>query len=243
MTKPEFALIQGDARQPALCLLLEEAGYRTQLLPAPEKWKYENLPPPGTRLPVAKSTPALQKAAEEQGFLLMEYGSRPDFKAENGHITAENALCLAMLRGNILRGAHVLVFGYGAIGSALSHKLLALGSQVWVAARNPQALETILRSGCRPVPLTQVEPVLPKVDLIFNTIPAMVLPATHLKRLSSGTQILDLASYPGGTDFAAAKVMGIDAISALGLPGRMTPKGAAKAVFHTLMQMLREEQL
>ena len=48
MTKPEFALIQGDARQPALARLLEGAGYRTQLLPAPEKWKYENLPPPGT---------------------------------------------------------------------------------------------------------------------------------------------------------------------------------------------------
>lgn len=243
MTKPEFALIQGDARQPALCLLLEDAGYQTQLLPAPEKWKYENLPPPGTRLPVARSTPALQEAAEEQGFLLMEYGSRPDFKAENGHITAENALCLAMLRGNILRGAQVLVLGFGAIGSALSQKLLALGSQVWVAARSPQALEAILRSGCRPVPLTQVESALPKVDLIFNTIPAMVLPAAQLKQLSSGTQILDLASHPGGTDFAAAKAMGIDAVSALGLPGRMTPNGAAKAIFHTLMQMLREEQL
>ena len=39
MTKPEFTLIQGDPRQPALARLLEEAGFRTQLLPAPEKWK------------------------------------------------------------------------------------------------------------------------------------------------------------------------------------------------------------
>ncbi len=243
MTKPECALLQGDARQPALCLLLEEAGYRTQLLPAPEKWKYENLPPPGTRLPVAKATPGLQEAAEAQGFILMEYGSRPDFKAENGHITAENALCLAMLRGVVLRGTPVLVLGYGAIGSALSQKLLALGARVWVSARNPQALESICRSGCCPIPLAQVESVLPQADLIFNTIPSMVLPAERLKLLSARAQVLDLASHPGGTDFAAAKAMGIEAVSALGLPGKMTPQGAAKAIFHTLMQMLREEQV
>lgn len=242
MTKPEFALIQGDARQPALCLLLEEAGCRTQLLPTPDKWKYENLPPPGTRLPVPKATAPLQQAAEEQGFILMEYGSRPDFKAENGHITAENALCLAMLRGIVLRDTPVLVLGYGAIGSALSQKLLALGAQVWVSARNPQALESIARSGCRPVPLEQLESCLSRVMLIFNTIPAMVLSAPRLKLLSAQAQILDLASHPGGTDFAAAKAMGIEAVSALGLPGKMTPQGAARAMFHTLMQMLREEQ-
>ena len=242
MTKPEFALIQGDARQPALARLLEGAGYRTQLLPAPEKWKYENLPPPGTRLPVAKASPALHQAAEAQGFLLMEYGERPDFKAENGHITAENALCLAMLRGVLLRDAPVLVLGYGAIGSALSQKLAALGARVWVAARRPSVLEAIGRSGCCPVPLDSIEACLSGVALVFNTIPAPVLTAARLHRLPPEAQVLDLASNPGGTDFAAARNMGLDAVPALGLPGKMTPGPAAAAIFHTLMQMLREEE-
>lgn len=242
MTQPEFALIQGDARQPALCALLEAAGYRTQLLPAPEHWSRENLPPPGTRLAVPKASAALAEAAAAQGFLLMEYGSRPDFKAENGHITAENALCLAILRGTVLRGTPVLVLGFGAIGSALSQKLLALGARVWVAARRPAALEAIGQSGCCPVPLERLEPCLPQVRLVFNTIPAMVLPAERLKLLPQDAQVLDLASAPGGTDFAAARRMGLDAVPALGLPGKMTPQGAAKAIFHTLMQLLREEQ-
>ncbi len=241
MTKPEFTLIQGDARQPALARLLEAAGYRTQLLPAPEKWKYENLPPPGTRLPVAKVTPALRQAAEEQGFLLMEYGNRPDFKAENGHITAENALCLAMLRGVVLRDAPVLVLGYGAIGSALSQKLQALGARVWVSARKAEALEVIGRSGCCPVPPEGMEHCLPQVRLVFNTIPAAVLTKPRLALLPPDAQVLDLASAPGGTDFAAAQALGIDAVPALGLPGKMTPGPAAAAIFHTLMQMLREE--
>jgi dipicolinate synthase subunit A len=241
MTKPEFTLIQGDPRQPALARLLEEAGFRTQLLPAPEKWKYENLPPPGTRLPVANATPALRQAAEEQGFLLMEYGRRPDFKAENGHITAENALCLAMLRGTVLRDAPVLVLGYGAIGSALSQKLQALGARVWVAARKPEVLDTIGRTGCCPVPLDALEHGLPQVTLVFNTIPAMVLTKPRLALLPHTAQVLDLASAPGGTDFASARALGLDAVPALGLPGKMTPDPAAAAIFHTLMQMLREE--
>ena len=242
MTKPEFALIQGDARQPALARRLEGAGYRTQLLPAPERWKYENLPPPGTRLPVPKASPALRQAAEAQGFLLMEYGDRPDFKAENGHITAENALCLAMLRGVVLRDAPVLVLGYGATGSALSQKLLALGAKVWVAARRPDVLEAVGRSGCCPVPLEGIESCLSGVVLVFNTVPAMVLPASRLQLLPPEAQVLDLASSPGGTDFTAARAMGLDAVPALGLPGKMTPEPAASAIFHTLMQMLREEE-
>lgn len=242
MTKPEFALIQGDARQPMLCRLLEKAGYRTQLLPAPEKWKYENLPPPGTRLPVAKASPVLRQAAEAQGFLLMEYGSRPDFQRENGHITAENALCLAMLRGVVLRNTPVLVLGFGAIGKALSQKLLALEARVWVAARRPEALEEIGSLGCCPVPLAQAETCLPGMKLVFNTIPAMVLPAPRLALLPKGARVLDLASQPGGTDFAAAGTMGLEAVAALGLPGKMTPQGAAEAIFHSLMQQLREEQ-
>ena len=243
MTKPEFTLIQGDARQQALCRLLEDAGYRTQLLPPPDKWKYENLPPPGTRLPVASITPALKQSAEAQGFLLMEYGNRPDFKAENGQITAENALCLAMLRGIVLRDTNVLVLGYGAIGSALTQKLLLMGAKVWASARSPQALDTIGRRGACPVPLHQLESVLPQVALIFNTIPAMVLPAESINLISAGTQIFDLASYPGGIDFAAARAKGLDAFPALGLPGKMTPQRAAEAIFHTIMQMLREEDL
>ena len=241
MLKPEFALLRGDARQPILCHLLEDAGYRTQLLPAPAQWKYENLPPPGTRLPVATLTPTLQEAAEAQGFLLMEYGSRPDFKAENGHITAENAICLGMLRGIILRNTPVLVFGHGAIGSALSQKLTALGAKVWVAARSATALSAAAHIGCYPIPLDRVETCLPRIQLVFNTSPALVLQASRLRLLPPGVPVIDLASAPGGTDFESAKALGIEAVSALGLPGKMTPLPAATAIFHTLMQMLREE--
>lgn len=242
MTKPEFALIEGDARQQILCQLLEEAGYRVQLLPPPEKWQYENLPPPGTLLPAAKASAALRQAAEDQGFILLEYGNRPDFKTENGGITAENAICIAMSQG-LIRGTHTLVIGNGAIGKPLAAKLRALGARVWVAARKPQDLRQIEGAGHCPVPIESLEACLPQVELLFNTVPALVLPLQRLELLSRDARIIDLASKPGGVDFAAAEALGIPTIAALGLPGKMTPHAAAEAVLHTIFLMMREESL
>lgn len=242
MTKPEFALIEGDARQQILCQLLEEAGYAVQLLPPPEKWQYENMPPPGTLLPAAKASPALRQAAEGQGLVLLEYGSRPDFKTENGGITAENAICIAMSQG-LIRGTHILVIGNGAIGKPLAAKLRALGGRVWVAARKPQDLRQAEGAGHCPVPMESLEACLPQVELIFNTVPALVLTRQRLALLSKEARVIDLASKPGGTDFAAAEELGVRAMPALGLPGKMTPKAAAEAVLHAIFLMMREEEL
>ena len=44
---------------------------------------------------------------------------------------------------------------------------------------------------------------------MVNTIPAPVLTAGRLLHLRAGALILDLASRPGGTDFAAARQQGL----------------------------------
>ena len=42
-------------------------------------------------------------------------------------------------------------------------------------------------------------------DVIFNTVPVLLLSETVLKALPPETLVIDLASRPGGTDFDAAK--------------------------------------
>ena len=114
----DFAVMRGDRRQNLLCDLLVADGHRAQLLPAPDKWQCENLLPPGAFLVTAKADGALREAAAAQGFRLVEYGSHPAFRQENGAITAEGAIQVAMRhRIRTIRGAEVLVIGYGAIGS------------------------------------------------------------------------------------------------------------------------------
>lgn len=55
-----------------------------------------------------------------------------------------------------------------------------------------------------------------------------------------GALILDLASRPGGTDFAAARELGLRAEHALSLPARCAPETAGALVAHTVEVILQE---
>lgn len=58
--------------------------------------------------------------------------------------------------------------------------------------------------------------------------------------LARGALILDLASRPGGTDFAAARELGLRAEHALSLPARCAPETAGALVAHTVEVILQE---
>ena len=69
-----------------------------------------------------------------------------------------------------------------------------------------------------------------KYGYVFNTIPAMVLDAGHLQWFSPSILIYDIASSPGGTDFAYCKAHGIRADIYLGIPGKLYPKEAGTVI-------------
>ena len=60
--------------------------------------------------------------------------------------------------------------------------------------------------------------------------------------LRPGSLIVDLASKPGGTDFAAAQRLGCKAIHALSLPAACAPDTAGEAVARTVLTILRERE-
>ena len=57
-----------------------------------------------------------------------------------------------------------------------------------------------------------------------------------------GALVIDLASSPGGTDFAAAKELGIRAEHALSLPARCAPQTAGELVADTVQTILQERE-
>ena len=67
-----------------------------------------------------------------------------------------------------------------------------------------------------------------------------------LENMAKHTVIIDLASPPGGTDFALATEMGIKTIHALGLPGKVAPVTAGRilAAFYPalLADLIRENR-
>ena len=78
-------------------------------------------------------------------------------------------------------------------------------------------------------------------DFIFNTAPALIVTAEVLENVKSSATIIDIASAPGGVDFAEAQRLGITAALCLGLPGKYAPSSSAKAVKETIESLLSQE--
>lgn len=237
-----FAVLRGDRRQNLLCDLLRADGHSACLLPEPERWKQENLPPPGTLLLAARADETLRRASEEAGLRLLEYGSLPAFQRENGCITAENALQVAMKhRLRTLRGSDALVVGWGNIGRPLFALLSALGAETAVAVRREEQLSQLREQGISAFLSTRLEQEAERYDLIFNTAPTLLFSGAVLRQLRPGALLIDLASRPGGVDWESAQQLGIKAVQALALPGSLTPVSGAIAIRNAVYALCEEE--
>ena len=155
--------------------------------------------------------------------------------------TAEGAIELAISETPItIRSSNCLVLGYGKVGKVLAHSLQALGAKTHVAARKYADLAFIESHGCHPLTIRETLARLGEFDIIFNTVPALILDADGLKKIPRSTLIIDLASKPGGVDFEVAKELGLRVIWALSLPGRIAPVTAGTIIKDTIINILKE---
>lgn len=255
-----FCVAGQDARQQAATKALRRAGYEVVggkeaaradciLLPVPADDADPALAAlirsarPGTTLMAGQIGPALRRAAGEAGLVTVNCYQSPELACLNAVPTAEGCLELLLrLRTRTIWESRFLVLGYGRIGRAVARRLRLLGGRVTVAARAADQRASARSADCRAVPLTALERVLPSFDAVINTIPAPVLGRRELLCLPKGALILDLASRPGGTDFAAARELGLHAELALGLPARCAPETAGELTAHAVLELLRERE-
>lgn len=162
-------------------------------------------------------------------FSLIEVGEMDELAILNSIPSAEGALQIAMEETRItIHGSQTCVIGFGRVGITLARLLKAMGSHVTVVARNRGQLARALEMGCRKAEYGELNQLMNHMDIVFNTVPKMVLTRDILKHARQETVIIDLASQPGGTDFEAANIFGIKAILAPGLPGKVAPVSAGK---------------
>ncbi len=183
----------------------------------------------------------VKEVAKKRNIEVFDYYEREEFTVRNASLTAEAAVALALdtLKESI-NDMPVLILGHGRIGRLLAAMLKALDAKVTVAARRFSDLAWIRSEGARPLEFSRLGGEIEKFGLIFNTVPAMVLGEDMLSEADKNALIIDLASEPGGTDFAAAERLGITAKKALGLPGKFAPKTAGEILHDTVLNILSE---
>ena len=143
--------------------------------------------------------------------------------------TAEGAIKKAIEETSItLHEANVMVLGFGRVGKILADKLKGLNANVFCEARSKKDLAHIQGLGYNVVELKNIEKHLKNMDVIFSTIPTLILDEARLKLLKEDTVIIDLSSSPGSVDFDVANKLNLKAYLELGIPSRIAPKSAAK---------------
>lgn len=145
--------------------------------------------------------------------------------------TAEGAIQIAMEETSYtLADCKVLVLGFGRVGKILCNKLKGIVKEVYCVARKKTDLAWIQAYGYNPISLEEFRDNICKMDIIFNTIPYKILDKKTLILLNKETLIIDLASNPGGVDYEASAKIGINAILASALPGKIAPDTASKYI-------------
>lgn len=191
-------------------------------------------------LGVAK--PFLKEWARFYQKKLIEIANLDEIAIPNSIPTAEACLQMAMEKLPItIHGSTSVVIGFGRCGKTLARMLYALGSKTTVFARKPKDLARIREMGLKAGTFEQLTEVLPQADLIVNTVPIQVLTEKYLNFVTKDVLIIDIASAPGGTDFHAAEMLGIQAILTPSLPGLVAPKTAGLILAEVLPKLILEE--
>lgn len=183
----------------------------------------------------------LRQHFEEQGILVYDYLDYEEINIYNCIPTAEGAIEIAMNTLPItLHGSSALVIGYGRIGKILANKLKLLDVNTVVLCRKNTDHALCEANGLDSIFPYELESNIQKMDVIFNTAPAPVLDSHKLSKIKKDCVVIDLASAPGGCDFAYGKEAGIKIIHALSLPGKVAPVTCANILYKVIAHIIEE---
>ena len=155
--------------------------------------------------------------------------------------TAEGAISIALKsKGLTMYNSKCLIVGFGRIGKILAHRLDGLKADISVAARNPKDLALIKALGLKDIKTTDLDKASLNYDVIFQTVPALVLNENLLKSLNKDCLIVELSSASAGTDLEKAKELSINVISAGGLPEKTAPITAGMILFESVIRIITD---
>ena len=237
-------IVSTDQRYRVTCELLCECGYEARLC-APNEVENADCLLLSVRKELSDNDlrSALSKTSKETVVLCGDdervdrlfsgkkivYSSDSDFLQKNANLTAEATVSfLHSLIKDELRGRTVFISGYGRIGRLLCKHLLHLGSTVFVYARRKETQAQALRDGACPMSLEECI----KADIIVNTVPFPIFSQELISRIPKEAFIVELASQPYGFESMERVVL------ASGLPGKILPIGAARAIYDTVTKLL-----
>lgn len=182
----------------------------------------------------------------EKGFTVFDYLDDPSLALLNAHATAEGALMYAMeATDTTLFGRNIAIIGYGRIAERLCRLCLSFGACVTIFARRSEARTLARLHGAGAIPLTPegTKTLSHGFDIIFNTVPARIIPKETVRALTDGTLYMELASAPFGIAAEDARLSSAKIIWAASIPGKYSPVTAGEAIADVVISRLEGGEL
>lgn len=174
-----IAVMKSDARMNRLAELLRQDGWETGLFSTDETAQAAAFGEIIV-LPLKGLGPEAFSGMLDKGQMLVtgqDFLQREDFSVLNAIPTVEGALQVAMEHtAHTIHGCNACVIGHGRIGRMLAVRLGALGAHVSVTARKSEDFAWIRAGGFHALHSLHLEGKLCDQDVIFNTVPHMMLP-------------------------------------------------------------------
>jgi dipicolinate synthase subunit A len=198
--------------------------------------------PKHAKIYTGMAKPYLKNLCDAHSIALVELLSRDDVAIYNSIPTAEGAVMMAIQNTDItIHGSRCMVLGFGRTGITLARTLQGLGAHVKMGVNRPEYFARAWEMGFTPFYTRDLHEQVANIDLLFNTIPSMIVTAQIIANIPHRAVIIDLASKPGGIDFRYAEKRGIKAILAPGLPGIVAPKTAGRIMAETISTLILED--
>lgn len=178
----------------------------------------------------------------KKGATVYDYFRREEVTVMNTVPTVQGIL--KVIIDNIeftIHSSKCAVFGYGRVAKITADVLTSLGAKVTVCARKYGDLATAESKGIDSCLIGDFYKIADNFEIIINTVPSLVVDRSILENLSKDCLIIDVASAPFGTDFAAASELGVKALQCSSLPGKVAPKTAGKIIADGIKNILKEE--
>lgn len=175
---------------------------------------------------------------------IVKYCDDPFFAQRNAEISAEAAVYECMQRiPQMLDEVNVLVLGYGLFARAIVWRLKVLGARVWVAARREKSRLQAIADGAQAIDFDGVVKLASQMQVVMNTVPAVVLGKKELSFFADDALLMELASPPYGIDLSAAVELEKNVVVLPGLPARYASVSAARALKEVVLHQIQEARI
>ena len=160
---------------------------------------------------------------------------------KNALLTAEGLISVLLEKLNVtIFGLKVAIIGYGRIGSLTADRIMSLGGEVSIFARDDMQRLTAGIRGAKVYSLGYLENITDSFDVIINTVPYKLINDGIIANSSKSCVFVEAASAPYGIDADACILHGRTLIKAFSLPGKTAPRSAGIIIGETIENILRE---